>query len=135
MTNIFFILIIYIRYITIMKIRSLDFNGDWLYGQGFSNLSQNSVGIQLNIITKLKEWQRDCFIGLNNGIDWSTRVGSTQQSLLQSDIQNLVQSLFGVQNINNYSANYNAVTRNLVINFTYTDIYNNIVNLSFNPLT
>ena len=117
-----------------MKIRSLDATGDWNYGQGFSNLSQNSTGIQLNIITKLKEWKRDCFIGLNNGVDWASRIGSTQQALLQSDVQSLVQSLFGVQSINNFFANYNSVTRNLSISFTYIDVYNNSVNLSFDPL-
>jgi len=117
-----------------MKIRSLDINGDWNYGKGFSSLSQNSNAIKLNIITKLQEWKRDCFNGLNQGIDWASRVGSNQETLLKSDIQSLVQSLFGIKDAFNYYANYNSETRNLYISFSYIDIYNNNVDIEFNPL-
>jgi hypothetical protein len=117
-----------------MKQRGLDINGDWMYGLGFSNFATQSEGIKLNIYTKLREWKRDCFAALNNGIDWASRIGDeAQEPLLKSDIISLVQSLEGVQEVLNYTSVFNPSTRNITINFTYRDIYGLQTEISFMP--
>lgn len=83
-----------------MKIRSIDKNGDWVFGKSLSNYVRNEHAVVLDIKMKLKEWFGDCFFALQNGIPWQTRLGQqNQKELLDRDIVNTIQSVEGVLNV------------------------------------
>ncbi len=83
-----------------MRIRNLDKNGDWTFGRSNSNYLKNEAGIFLDIETKLKEWYKDCFFELLNGIPWSIRLGSkNQKELLDKDILEIIRNVQGVLNV------------------------------------
>ena len=83
-----------------MRIRNLDSNGDWTFGQSLSNYVQNEYAVALDIKMRLREWYGDCFFALQNGIPWRERLGSfNQKELLDRDILNTIQNTQGVLNV------------------------------------
>lgn len=88
-----------------MRIRNVDKNWDWEFGQSQSNYTKNLYSIQNDIQMKLKEWYQDCFFALQNGIAWSIRLGShKQKDLLDSDIQRVTKTVEGVLSVFNFTS-------------------------------
>ena len=107
-----------------MKIRNLDANGDWTFGQGLSNYISGNAGIGLNISTRIKSWVNDCFFAMNAGVDWKTRLGSkNQQSLLEADLKRIILSSFGVTGITAFSVSVDVKTRAFTVNYTINTIF------------
>lgn len=83
-----------------MRVRTLDKNGDWTFGQSQSNYAKNLMAIAIDIKMKLREWYQDCFFALQSGIPWDIRLGAhNQKELLDEDIQRIVLEVEGVLNI------------------------------------
>ncbi len=88
-----------------MRIRNVDKNGDWTFGQSSSNYVKNEYSVLLDIQMKLKEWYQDCFFALTNGIPWNIRLGEhNQKNLLDNDIQTVAESVEGVLNISDFNS-------------------------------
>lgn len=88
-----------------MRIRTLDKNGDWVFGAAQSDYARNLNAVILDIKMKLKEWQNDCFFALLNGIPWQVCLGyKNQKQLLDEDILRVIRSVDGVLNIFNFSS-------------------------------
>ena len=88
-----------------MRVRNLDKNGDWSFGKGQSDYVRNIDSVVLDVQMRLKEWYRDCFFNLEQGIPWNIRLGShNQKELLDQDIQQTALSVEGVLNIFNFSS-------------------------------
>ena len=88
-----------------MRIRNVDKNNDWTFGQSLSNYVQNEYAIELDIKLKIQEWYQDCFFALTNGIPWQIRLGSKRQKeLLDRDLINTVRSVEGVLNIFDFTS-------------------------------
>ncbi|MBQ2284226.1 MAG: hypothetical protein II244_01025, partial [Clostridia bacterium] len=62
-----------------MRVRNVDSNWDWTFGQSQLNYSRNINAVTLDIQMKLKEWYQDCFFNLEQGIPWNVRLGSHNQ--------------------------------------------------------
>lgn len=91
-----------------MRIRNVDENWDWTFGQSQLNYSKNINAVALDIQMRLKEWYQDCYFNLEQGIPWDVRLGShNQKDLLDEDIQNTVLSVEGVLNIFNFTSQVN----------------------------
>ena len=90
-----------------LKVRRLDKNHDWTFGQGFANYATESEAIAQNVQTRLWSFTNDWFLDLEHGLPWLEHV-------LQTD---------GVSKITNYESNLDAKTRKLTIDITYLDIY------------
>lgn len=91
-----------------MRIRNVDKNWDWTFGNGQLSYSRNINAVTLDIQMRLKEWYEDCFFNLDKGIPWSVRLGDhNQKELLDEDIQNTVLSVEGVLNIFNFTSQVN----------------------------
>ncbi|MBQ2285552.1 MAG: hypothetical protein II244_07805 [Clostridia bacterium] len=91
-----------------MRVRNVDKNWDWTFGNGQLNYSRNINAVALDIQMRLKEWYNDCFFNLNQGIPWGVRLGShNQKQLLDEDVQNTVLSVEGVLNIFNFTSQVN----------------------------
>lgn len=96
-----------------MKIRRLDLNDDWDYGHSRSSYYiDNAQSVGLNIITRLREWYRDCFFALENGIDYPVRLGSyNQKENLDNDIQYIILNSRDVIDLTEFNSTYNRNTR------------------------
>lgn len=88
-----------------MRVRNIDKNGDWMFGQSQSDYVQDAYAVVLDIKMKLREWYNDCFFALQNGIPWDIRLGSyNQKEQLDEDIYNTALSVQGVLNIMNFTS-------------------------------
>lgn len=96
-----------------MKIRRLDSEGDWDYGHSMSSYYiDNAQSVGLNIVTRLREWYRDCFFALDNGIDYPARLGSfNQKDNLDNDIQNIILNSEDVIDITEFNSTFDRNTR------------------------
>lgn len=112
---------------TTMIIRSLDANGDWTFGAGLSNFSQNDQAINLNIKTRLAEWLNNCFWNLTAGIDWPLRFGMGQESNLTSDLQQVILQSYGVVGITALASSFNPETRIFQVSYTIDTIFSKSV--------
>ena len=91
-----------------MRVRNVDKNWDWTFGNGQLNYSRNINAVALDIQMRLKEWYQDCFFNLNQGIPWGVRLGAhNQKQLLDEDVQNTVLSVEGMLNIFNFTSQVN----------------------------
>ena len=84
-----------------MLVRAIKKNeegcSEWVFGHSRSDYISGQYQIAQDIYTALYEWKYDCFFALENGIDWQTRLGKTnQKELLDEDIINSIQKRNGV---------------------------------------
>lgn len=88
-----------------MRVRRLDENWDWTFGQSQLNYVDKKQAIELDVIMKLKEWWQDCFFNRSNGIPWSVRLGyPNQKEQLDVDIKTVVLTVPGVFNITDFES-------------------------------
>ena len=88
-----------------MRIRNIDKNNDWQFGQSQTNYVTGAYAVGLDIKLRLQEWVNDCFFALPNGIDWKTRLGShNQKLLLDADIMRIARTTTGVLDIINFDS-------------------------------
>ena len=108
-----------------MKIRRLDSNGDWDFGHSQSSYYiDNAQSVGLNIITQLREWYRDCFFALENGIDYPTRLGSfNQKENLDNDIQYIILNSQDVVDITSFTSTMSRETRHYTCEAKVLHIY------------
>lgn len=55
-----------------MKIRAIDSERDWMFGQGKESYAVNEKCVAQNARTKLLEFTNDCFFNMPAGVDWIT---------------------------------------------------------------
>ena len=108
-----------------MKIRRLDSNGDWDFGHSVSSYYiDNAQSVGLNIITRLREWYRDCFFALDKGIDYPTRLGSfNQKENLDNDIQYIILNSQDVIDITEFDSTFDRNTRHYTFSAKVLHIY------------
>jgi hypothetical protein len=112
-----------------MIIRNLDANGDWEWGAGVENYLRNEDAINLNIETSIKSWVGDCFWALQFGINWKALLSVGQQKALDSALQTLILSSYGVMGLTAASAVFNPADRNLTATYTIDTVYSkNVTN-------
>lgn len=88
-----------------MRIRNVDKNWDWTFGQGQSNYTRDLNACILDIKMQIKEWYEDCYFNLIKGIPWRERLGSkSQKELLDNDIITIAQRVEGVLNVFNFTS-------------------------------
>lgn len=102
-----------------MRVRNIDNNNDWRFGNGNNDYVTGAYAVGLDIKLRLQEWLNDCFFALNNGIAWQRRLGDYNQKLfLDGDIIRIARETNGVLGIVNFQSH--------VINRRYTctfDVY------------
>lgn len=102
-----------------MRVRAIDDNNDWTYGQGQNNYKSGQNAIQQNIQTRLQSFLGDCFFNLAAGIDWFNLLGQKSLLQLQLAISAVILNTEGVSGI--VSLNFDLQTdRNLIISYSVT---------------
>lgn len=118
-----------------MKIRRIDSEGDWDYGHSMSSYYvDNAQSVGLNIVTRLREWYRDCFFAMQNGIDYPTRLGSfSQKDNLDNDIQNIILNSADVVDITDFTSTFDRNTRYYAFQAQVLHIYSDeALSIKFN---
>ena len=93
-----------------MLVRVIKNNEDmskraWVFCRGYSAYKNEKPAIAQIINSSLLEFQNDCYFALQNGIDWITRLGAkNQKSLLDNDIQNIIQNCWGVLSVQDFQS-------------------------------
>ncbi len=83
-----------------MIFRSLDNNGDWVFGNGKGAYATGDIAIGYNIRTRILSWLNDCFFAQTSGIDWLNRLGlKNQENLLNLDLRRMISQSYGVAQI------------------------------------
>lgn len=105
-----------------MIFRNLDANGDWTFGQGKQNYVVGNTAIGLNIRTRILSWVGDCFFALTAGIDWTNRLGRTNQKrLLEADLKRIILTSFGVTGLVSFDTSL--INRAFNANYTIDTIF------------
>jgi len=103
------------------KIRAIDANNDWEFGQGLGSYRADQEGLAQNIKTKLQEWVGDCFFAADAGIDYNTRLNPNQQNLLEQDVKSLILKVEGVVELTTLSVVF--ANRTLSMSYSIRTIY------------
>lgn len=98
-----------------MRMRNLDTDNDWEFGNSQSNYVTATQAIALDVKTALQGWVGDCFFALQDGIDWYNRLEFNQKQNLDNDISNLILSRNGIIGIISFSS--------YLVNRVYTAYY------------
>lgn len=107
-----------------VKVRRLDKNHDWTFGQGFTNYAIESEAIAQNVQTRLCSFTNDWFLDLEHGLPWLEQMGrNVDLGDWEIRIKKHVLQTDGVSKITSYESNLDPNTRKLVIDITYQDIY------------
>lgn len=79
---------------------------EWSFGHSLGDYKSGQNQVIQDIYTALYEWKYDCFFAMQNGIDYSTRLGyKNQKDLLDDDIRQVIESRIGVLAVNNFESN------------------------------
>lgn len=116
-----------------MKFRTVDSNGDWVFGRGVNSYSRRNSAIGLNIRTRLLSWKNDCFFDLTAGVDWYNRLGSkNQRDLLEQEIRRIILQSEGVTGINQFDTILNNRNFSLYVDVStqYSSEYQQQIELS-----
>ncbi|OOF40934.1 hypothetical protein BKK47_02580 [Rodentibacter mrazii] len=107
-----------------MRVRRLDKNHDWTFGQGFANYASESESIAQNVQTRLWSFANDWFLDLDHGLPWLEQMGrNVNLSDWEIRIKRHVLQTEGVAKITEYESNLDPDTRQLKITIGYQDIY------------
>ena len=110
-----------------MRIRTLSESGDWTFGKGLNNYSQQDAAIGQNIRSRLLSWEGDCFWALQEGVDWRNLLGKGSQNELEFAIKTNILQAYGVVKINKLSLVLNE-QRKLNIQYEVETIYGSVFN-------
>ncbi|MEE3609710.1 hypothetical protein ACLQ90_11845 [Avibacterium paragallinarum] len=107
-----------------IKVRRLDHNHDWTFGQGRANYADHSEGIAQNVQCRLWSFANDWFLDLDHGLPWIEKMGrSVDLSELEMQVKKQVLETEGVKQITHYQSRFDPNTRKLTLSINYLDIY------------
>lgn len=109
-----------------MKIRALDSDGDWVFGQGKGSYLVGVDAILQDIDTALHIFLGECFWNMNFGVDWFNLIGAkapiAQQNIILQCRQ-MISTRQGVTNINRVDVTFTDYRRSLSIVYDISTIY------------
>lgn len=117
-----------------MRIRNVDANWDWTFGQSGTNYVRNAYAVALDIKMSLLEWRNDCFFSLLSGIPWQVRLGNKNQKIaLDSDIKETAEAVEGVLNVFNFQSSLDG--RSYKCSFSvYQQYSSDVINIDFDSI-
>lgn len=109
-----------------MRIRSLDINGDWQYGNGLQDYNRKEDALKTNVETRLKSFRTDCFFAEAEGVDYFSLLSKGTKELLDQDVKRIILQTEGVVSIVFYQSEVNTTSRNFTVQATISTIYGTI---------
>lgn len=118
-----------------MKFRSLDANGDWMYGQGVGSYATGKAAIALAIATRLRLWRGECAFSTASGVDYTNLLDKGQEANLATALQNAILQTPGVVKIVSMPFSLNPRTRAMSVGpVTVETIYGQVFLAQINDL-
>lgn len=107
-----------------MKVRRLDSNHDWTFGNGLANYAVTSEATKQCIKTILLSFRLNWFLDEDHGINWwAYFVKNPNVPVMEDDIKRHILEVDGVSSLNNLELQLNTITRQMIITVRYTDIF------------
>lgn len=108
-----------------MRVRKLDANGDMQFGHGLSDYWINDYrGVGQVIWTRLRLWQGQWFLNVQDGTPWMTQVlGKYTEDLRDLTVQDRIYGTPGVVSIRNYDSELNRQSRDWTVHAEVDTIY------------
>ncbi len=107
-----------------MRVRKVDKNHDWTFGQGLNNYANKSDAIYFSVKMILLSVRNDWFLDLEHGINWFDYWRKNPDMLaMETDVKTNVLGVEGVVRIDSYEVSINPDNRQSIIELSYTDIY------------
>jgi hypothetical protein len=106
-----------------MKVRRLDENGDWIFGQSLANYITKSAMVQQNVVTRIKSFKNDWFLDVDAGIDWWNILGSkNNEKTILRELERVILGTEGIRTIERLRID-GINKRDASITIIATDIY------------
>lgn len=100
-----------------MIVRSVDVNGDWLFGKGRNDYKSAKKAVAQCIQTRLSSFLGDCFFATTEGIDWFNLLGAKNQLALNLAVSAMILNTKDVISIAQLSINLDRDTRQITIKY------------------
>jgi hypothetical protein len=107
-----------------MRVRAIDKDSDWTFGRGRANYVSGQNAIAQNVKTRLRSFERDWYLNVDDGIDWINLLGNlgTERRILRS-VERTVLQTEGVLEITRLEIVRRDGNRGVTIRIDYTDVY------------
>lgn len=109
-----------------MKIRALDADGDWVFGQGRGSYLVGIEAIVQDIETALHVFLGEAFWDMAFGVDWFNLIGAKANVAQQNIIlqcREIIATREGVTKINRVEVTFTDFRRTLSIQYDISTIY------------
>lgn len=109
-----------------MKVRAIDYNGDWQLGH-----KKGSEAIAQNVKTQILSLYNDWFLDFENGVKWFDYLAKNPNSdKMRDEVKRQILSVEGVSSLEILNINLNE--RKATIEVQYRDIYDESQRLYIN---
>lgn len=109
-----------------MKIRALDADGDWVFGQGRGSYLTGLDAIIQDIDTALHIFLGECSWSMTFGVDWFNLIGAKAPIAQQNIVlqcREIIATRQGVSKINSVEAVFTNFRRELSVQYNISTIY------------
>lgn len=107
-----------------MKVRRLDNNHDWTFGNGRADYATKSEAISQSVLTRLLSLRNDWFLNGEQGVRWFNYLRKNPNLIaMETEIKSTVLNTDGVEQITDFDIHLNPDARRFTISVTYIDIY------------
>lgn len=107
-----------------MRVRRLDKNHDWTFGNGIMNYADKSEAIKQVVKTRLWSFVDDWFLDMEHGLPWFEFMENPQKiNELEVPIMAYILATEGIKKVNNFKVYFESESRRLIVEFSYVDIY------------
>ena len=107
-----------------MRVRRLDNNHDWTFGQGRANYADTSDSVAQRVKTRLLSFKNDWVHDIEHGLPWFESFERPADLVaVERMIKRQVLSTHGVSSIEAFELSLDPETRKLTVIATITDVY------------
>ncbi|HBP5565165.1 hypothetical protein ABZR71_06325 [Pseudomonas paraeruginosa] len=107
-----------------MRVRRIDEEGDWLFGQGRGNYAAAGESVRQRVCTRLRSFEGDWFLDLKHGLPWFERMARPADLVaLEADLKRCVLLTEGVSEILDFHLALDPRERRLKIAISLRDRY------------
>ncbi|ACB92446.1 hypothetical protein D1605_005180 [Xylella fastidiosa subsp. fastidiosa] len=106
-----------------MRVRRLDSQGDWTFGNGRGNYAAASDCLAQRVKTRLRSFRGNWFLDLDHGLPWLELMERPADLVhLEHEVKRCILSTEGVSRLTAFSMALEADTRTLTIQVTLLDV-------------
>jgi hypothetical protein len=107
-----------------MRVRRLDGNHDWTFGNSRNDYATKSEAIAQSVKTRLLSLRNDWFLNTDHGIRWFDYLRKNPNLMaMESELKSAVLNTEGVTEITYFDIKIGADNRQSLVEITYIDIY------------